>query len=397
MKIEVFAVYEGTDFFDIHDLLTEEERLARDSIRRFVRERFLPVVTRHFREGTFPMELVPELASLGVFGVNLTGYGCAELNNIVYGLMMQELEYGDSGLRSFASVQNSLVMYPIWRYGSEEQKQDWLPRLARGEAIGCFGLTEPDFGSGPGGMLTKARRDGNDWIINGSKLWITNGSVADVAVVWARTGEGADSTRGFLVPKGTKGFNATDIHGKFSLRASITSGLSFDDVRVGSNAMLPGAAGLSGPLSCLNQARYGIAWGAIGAAMCCYDTARRYALERIQFGKPIGSFQLVQQKLVTMLTEITKAQLLALRMGQLKDQNRLHPTRVSMAKQNNVHWALEIARLARDILGANGIADEYPIIRHMLNLESVFTYEGTNDVHKLIIGREITGLDAFKG
>ncbi len=388
-------MYEGTDFYDVDDMLTEEERLARDSVRRFVKERFQPVVTAHFRAGTFPLELVPELASLGVFGVNLTGYGCGEMSHVVYGLMMQELEYGDSGLRSFASVQNSLVMFPIWRYGSEEQKQQWLPAMARGEVIGCFGLTEPDFGSDPGGMLTKARRDGDDWVLNGSKMWITNGSVADVAVVWARTGEGPESIRGFLVPRGTPGFSATDIHGKFSLRASVTSGLSLDDVRLPAAAVLPGAAGLSGPLSCLNQARYGIAWGAIGAATCCYDTARRYAIERTQFGKPIGTFQLVQQKLVLMLTEITKAQLLALRMGRLKDDDKLHHTRVSMAKQNNVMWALEIARMARDILGANGIADEYPVIRHMLNLESVFTYEGTNDIHKLIVAREITGLDGF--
>ena len=390
-------MYEGTDFYDLNALFSEEERLARDSVRRFVRERFQPRVTEHFRAGTFPMELVPELADLGVFGVNLTGYGCGELSNVIYGLMMQELEYGDSGLRSFASVQNSLVMFPIWKYGSEAQKEHWLPLLARGEAIGCFGLTEPDYGSDPGGMLTKARRDGDDWILNGSKMWITNGTLAHVAVVWARTGEGADSIRGFLVPKGTPGFTSTDIHGKFSLRASITSGLSFDDVRLPADAMLPGVSGLPGPLSCLNQARYGIAWGAIGAAMCCYDAARQYAIDRIQFGRPIGTFQLVQQKLVLMLTEITKAQLLAERMGRLKDENKLHHTRVSMAKQNNVMWALEIARMARDILGANGIADEYPVIRHMLNLESVFTYEGTNDIHKLIIGREITGLDGFKG
>jgi glutaryl-CoA dehydrogenase len=390
-------VYEGTDFYDVNALFSEEERLARDSVRRFVRERFQPLVTEHFRAGSFPMELVPELASLGVFGVNLTGYGCGELSNVIYGLMMQELEYGDSGLRSFASVQNSLVMFPIWKYGSEAQKEHWLPLLASGEAIGCFGLTEPDFGSDPGGMLTKARRDGDDWILNGSKMWITNGTLAHVAVVWARTGEGADSIRGFLVPKGTPGYTSTDIHGKFSLRASITSGLSFDDVRLPADAMLPGVKGLPGPLSCLNQARYGIAWGAIGAAMCCYDTARSYAIDRIQFGRPIGTFQLVQQKLVLMLTEITKAQLLAERMGRLKDENKLHHTRVSMAKQNNVMWALEIARMARDILGANGIADEYPVVRHMLNLESVFTYEGTNDIHKLIIGREITGLDGFKG
>jgi len=388
-------MYEGNDFYDVTEMLSEEERLSRDSVRRFVRERFQPLVTEHFRKGTFPMDLVPELADLGVFGVNLTGYGCGELNNVVYGLMMQELEYGDSGLRSFASVQSSLVMWPIWRYGTEAQKEHWLPKLARADAVGCFGLTESDHGSDPGRMLTRARRDGDDWILNGSKMWITNGSVADVAVVWARTGEDASSIRGFLVEKGTKGFSSLDIQGKFSLRASVTSEISFDDVRLPADAMLPGASGLSGPLSCLNQARYGIAWGAVGAAMCCYDTARSYALDRLQFGKPIGTFQLVQQKLVLMLTEITKAQLMALRMGRLKDENRLHHTQVSMAKQNNVMWALESARMARDILGANGIADEYPIIRHMLNLESVFTYEGTNDIHKLIIAREITGLDGF--
>lgn len=390
-------MYEGTDFYDVNALLEEEERLARDSVRRFVRERFAPLITEHFRKGTFPMQLVPEMAELGIFGVNLSGYGCGEMNNVIYGLMMQELEYGDSGLRSFASVQNSLVMYPIWRFGSEAQKEHWLPRLARGQAIGCFGLTEPDFGSDPGNMRTRARRDGDDWILNGSKMWITNGTVADVAVVWARTGDRADGIRGFLVEKGTKGYAAVDIEGKFSLRASVTSSLSFDDVRLPSDAMLPEAEGLPGPLACLNQARYGIAWGAVGAATCCYETARGYALDRVQFGRPIGTFQLVQQKLVQMITEITKAQLLAYRMGRLKDQGTLHHTQVSMAKQNNVMWALEIARTARDVLGANGISDEYPVIRHMLNLESVFTYEGTNDIHKLIIGKQITGLDGFRG
>ncbi len=390
-------MYEGTDFYDVQDLLTEEERLARESVRRFVRERFQPLIQRHFRQGTFPMELVPELAELGIFGVNITGHGCAGLNNIVYGLMMQELEYGDSGLRSFASVQNSLVMFPIWKYGSEEQKQRWLPRMARGEAIGCFGLTEPDAGSDPSAMRTRARRDGNGWVLSGSKMWITNGSVADVAVVWARTGEGADSIRGFLVEKGTRGFTATNIEGKLGLRASVTSELSFDDCRLGEDSVLPGVTGLSGPLSCLNQARYGIAWGAVGAAMCCYDTARSYAIDRVAFGKPIATFQLVQAKLVQMITEITKAQLLVLRLGQLKDQGKLKHTQVSMAKQNNVYWALQIARMARDILGANGTADSYPVIRHMVNLESVFTYEGTDDIHKLIIGREITGLDGFRG
>ena len=389
-------MYEGNDFYGVQELLSEEERLARDTVRRFVRERFQPLVTSHFRAGTFPMEIVPEIAALGVFGASLSGYGCAELNNTAYGLMMQELEYGDSGLRSFASVQSSLVMYPIWRFGTEEQKERWLPAMAKGEAIGCFGLTEPDFGSDPGGMRTRARRDRDDWIIDGSKMWITNGSAADVAVVWAKTGEDGDSVRGFLVEKTTPGFTATDIHGKFSLRASVTSGLTFDGCRVPSSAMLPEARGLVGPLQCLNQARYGIAWGAVGAAMACYDAARSYAIDRVQFGKPIAGFQLVQEKLVLMLSEITKAQLLVWRLGRLKDDNKLHHTHVSMAKQNNVRWALEIARMAREILGANGIADDYPIIRHMLNLESVYTYEGTNDIHKLIIGREITGLDAFR-
>lgn len=390
-------MYDGTDFFELRDLFSEEERLAHDSVRRFVRERFLPLVVEHFRAGTFPQELIPELAELGVFGASLEGYGCAGVSNIAYGLMMQALEYGDSGLRSLASVQSSLVMYPIWRYGSEEQKEYWLPRLARGEAIGCFGLTEPDFGSDPGGMRTRAKRDGDDWILNGSKLWITNGTVADVAVVWAKTDESQESVRGFLVEKGMPGFTAHDIHGKFSLRASITSGLAFDDVRLPASAQLAGAKGLSGPLSCLNQARYGIAWGAVGAAAACYDAARAYAIDRVQFGKPIAGFQLVQQKLVTMFTEITKAQLLVHRLAQLKDSGRAHHTHVSMAKQNNVAWALKIARMAREILGANGIADEYPVIRHMLNLESVYTYEGTNDIHTLAVGREITGLDAFRG
>ncbi len=390
-------MYEGTDLFDLNGMLTEEEQLARDSVRRFVRERFSPLVQEHFRKGTFPMEIVPELAELGVFGVNLTGYGCAGMNNIVYGLMMQELEYGDSGLRSFASVQNSLVMYPIWKYGTEQQKQRWLPAMARGEAIGCFGLTEPDSGSDPGRMITKARRDGESWVIDGAKMWITNGTVADVAVVWARTAEGPESIRGFLIEKGTPGFTARNIEGKFGLRASVTSELAFDDCRVEASAQLPGASGLSGPLSCLNQARYGIAWGAIGAAICCYDTARAYVLDRVAFGKPIGTYQLVQQKLVLMLTEITKAQLLAHRMGTLKEKGTLRHVHVSMAKQNNVYWALQIARMARDMLGANGTVDSYPVIRHMLNLESVFTYEGTDDIHKLIIGREITGLDGLRG
>jgi len=389
--------YDGSDFYGMDDLLGGEEKQARATVRRFVDEKFKPLVTKHFRDGTFPLELVPHIAELGIFGCNIEGYGCAGLNNVSYGLIMAELERGDSGLRSFASVQTSLVMYPIWRYGSEAQKQKWLPLLARGKAIGCFGLTEPDFGSDPGGMVTRARKDGDAWILNGAKMWITNGSLADVAVVWAKTGEGQDSVRGFLVEKGTPGFTTSNIHGKFSLRASITSELAFDDCRIPADNVLPGASGLGGPLSCLNQARFGIAWGAIGAAIDCYMSARSYALDRVQFGKPIAGFQLVQQKLVTMLTEITKAQLLALQLGRLKDAGRLKPAQVCMAKQNNVMWALQIARLARDLHGANGIADEYPVIRHMLNLESVVTYEGTNDIHTLAVGREITGLDAFHG
>ncbi|MBI5508213.1 MAG: acyl-CoA dehydrogenase family protein [Deltaproteobacteria bacterium] len=387
--------FEGWDFCRIDDELSEEERMARDTTRRFVDDRFKPLITEHFRKGTFPMQLVPEIAELGVFGATIKGYDCAGMNNVAYGLVLQELERGDSGLRSFASVQSSLVMYPIWRYGTEAQKQHWLPLMARGKKIGCFGLTEADFGSDPGGMRTRATLDGDHWVLNGSKMWITNGSIADVAVVWAKTGDSQDSIKGFLVEKGTPGFTASNIEGKFSLRASVTSELAFDGCRLKKDAVLPESHGLGAPLSCLNQARYGISWGVIGAAADCYETARAYALERVQFGSPIAGFQLVQEKLVTMLTEISKAQLLCLRLGRLKDQDKLRPPQVSMAKRNNVSWALEIARLAREVLGANGIADEYPVIRHMLNLESVYTYEGTHDIHTLIVGRDITGLDAF--
>ncbi len=386
----------GTDFYDFNEQLSDEERLARETVGRWVDSRFKPLVTEHFRAGTFPMELVPQLAELGVFGANLEGYGCAGMSNVAYGLILQELERGDSGLRSFASVQGSLVMYPIWRWGTEEQKQHWLPRMARGEVIGCFGLTEADFGSDPGGMRTRARKDGDHWVLDGSKMWITNGSVADVAVVWAKTGDDADSIRGFLVEKGTPGYSTSDIKGKFSLRASTTSELVFEGCRIPAENILPGTGGLGSPLSCLNQARYGIAWGATGAAIDCYQCARSYALDRIQFDKPIASFQLIQTKLAIMLTEITKAQLLTLRLGQLKDAGRAKPPHVSMAKRNNVYWALEIARMARDMLGANGIADDYPVIRHMLNLESVITYEGTHDMHTLVVGREITGIEAFR-
>jgi len=390
-------MFESWDYYRIDADLTDEQRLARDSVKRFVDTRFRPLVTKHFREGTFPRELIPEIAELGLLGATIKGYDCAGMDNVAYGLVLQELERGDSGLRSFVSVQSSLVMYPIWRYGTEAQKQRWLPALARGEKIGCFGLTEPDFGSDPGGMRTRAKKDGDHWILNGAKMWITNGSIADVAVVWAKTGEGPQSIRGFLVEKGTPGYSTSLIEGKFSLRASVTSELAFDDCRIPADNILPESKGLGSPLSCLNQARYGIAWGAVGAAVDCYECARDYARERVQFGKPIGGFQLVQNKLVTMITEITKAELLCLRLGRLKDANELRPEQVSLAKRNNVAWALDIARMARDILGANGIADEYPVIRHMLNLESVYTYEGTHDIHALIVGRDITGLDAFHG
>lgn len=390
-------MYDGTDYYQIEDLLEPEERLARDTARQFVRTEYLPVVTRHFRDGTFPVELSRRVGALGFYGANLpTDYGCAGLNNVAYGLINQELEAGDSGLRSFVSVQSGLVMYPIYAFGSEDQKQRWLPRLARGEAIGCFGLTEPDFGSNPSGMLTRAEPVDGGWRLNGTKRWITNGSIADVALVWAKVRDGdRDVVRGFLVEKGATGFTAGDMHGKFSLRASITSELFLEDCCVPADAILPGVQGMRGPLSCLTQARYGISWGAIGAAISCYECARDYARERIMFSRPIAGYQLVQAKLVEMIAEITKAQLLCLRLGRLKDAGRMRPEQVSLAKMNNVSQALRIARLARDILGANGITDEYPVIRHMLNLETVNTYEGTEDVHRLIIGKDITGWDAF--
>jgi len=385
--------FRGVDYYGIDDLLTEEQRMMRDAVRDWVEAKFLPVVSQHHRDGTFPMELAKDLGEMGVFGATLTGYGCAGLDNVAYGLIMQELERGDSGLRSFASVQSGLVMYPIHSYGSDAQKDRWLPRLQSGEALGCFGLTEPDHGSDPGSMKTRAVKKGNEYVLNGTKLWITNGSVADVAVVWAKGDDG--EIGGYLVEKGTPGYSTLDIHGKFSMRASITSELAFADCRIPLENKLPGVKGLKGPLSCLSQARYGIAWGAIGAAMGCYDWALQYSQQRIQFNKPIGSFQLVQQKLVWMITEITKAQLLCWRLGQLKDEGRARPQQISMAKMNNVQMALDGARLARDILGAAGIVDEHPIIRHMMNLETVNTYEGTHDIHTLIVGRDITGLDAF--
>ena len=386
--------FEAPDFYDIEALLKPEERAARETVRAWVESSFLPVVEAHNRAGTFPMDLLPEVARLGVFGANLSGYGCAAMSNIAYGLVMQELERGDSGLRSFASVQGALCMYPILTFGTEEQRTRWLPAMARGEKIGCFGLTEADFGSNPSGMRTRARHEGSDWVLNGSKMWITNGSIADVAIVWARTEEGP--VRGFLVERGMSGFSARDIKGKFSMRASVTSELVLEDVRLPAGNVLPGAEGTRSALMCLNQARYSIAWGALGAAMACYDTALRYAGSRIVFDKPIAAYQLVQRKLVWMITEITKAQLLAHRLGRLKDAGRVTPQQVSMAKMNNVDIALEIARMARDILGANGILDEYPVARHLCNLETVKTYEGTHDIHTLVIGEAITGHAAFR-
>ena len=384
---------ETVDFYRIDDLLTDEERLVRSTVSRFVDDRFLPIVADHYERASFPMEVVPELARLGVFGMHLQGYGAAGLSNVMYGLACQELERGDSGLRSFVSVQGSLCMFPIHRYGSEEQKQRWLPFMARGEVIGCFGLTEPEFGSNPAGMATRARRDGGDWVITGTKRWITNGNIAHLAIVWARTEEGI---RGFLVETGTKGFQAHEIHHKLSMRASVTSELILDDVRVPARDVLPGAQGLKAPLSCLNEARYGIVWGVLGAAIACYRSALEYAKARVQFDRPIAGYQLTQEKLVNMLTEITKGQLLALQLGRLKDKGTATATQISMAKLNNVREALQIAREARTILGANGISLEYPVMRHMNNLETVLTYEGTSEIHMLAIGEEITGLSAFK-
>ena len=386
------------DYYDIESLLSPDERMVRDTARRFVDEEYLPVVREAFREGYFPKSVIPRVAALGFLGANLPEkYGCAGLNNVAYGLINQELERGDSGLRSFVSVQSSLVMYPIYAFGSEEQKTRWLPALASARAIGCFGLTEPDYGSNPGGMKTRAVRERGGWRISGTKRWITNGSIADVAVVWAKTeGDDPKSIRGFLVERDTPGFSAAEMHGKFSLRASVTSELFLEDCVVPEQNLLPGSGGLKSPLRCLTQARYGISWGAIGAAMACYQCALDYAKSRKVFARPIGGYQLVQQKLVTMVSEITKAQLLCLRLGRLKDEGKMRPEQVSLAKMNNVSQALAIARLARDILGANGIADEYPVIRHMLNLETVNTYEGTEDVHRLTIGRDVTGLNAFE-
>ncbi len=385
--------FKGLDYYDVEGLLSEDEILVRDTVREFVDDNVLPIIEKHYRVGTFPSDLISKMAELGMFGSTLPAkYGCAEMNNIAYGLVMQELERGDSGIRSFASVQSALVMYPIYTFGSEQQKNSWLPKLAGGEKIGCFGLTEPDYGSNPGGMITRAENKGDHYLLNGAKMWITNGTIADVAVVWAKLN---GVVHGFLVEKGTEGFTAPEMKGKHSLRASVTSELIFQDCAIPKENIFPRTEGLKSPLMCLNQARYGIAWGAIGSAMACYDTALNYAKVRIQFGKPIASFQITQGKLVFMVTEITKAQLLCLQLGRLKDQKKLRFQQVSLAKRNNVNMALEIARTAREILGANGILDEYPVMRHMANLESVKTYEGTHEMHTLIVGEDITGISAF--
>src|SRR4051812_34285861 len=382
-----------SDFLNIDSLLSDEERDIRDTVRAFVRDRVVPHVGDWFEAAMIPRELAPELGKLGVLGMHLEGYGCAGSSATAYGLACTELEAGDSGVRSLVSVQGSLAMFAIWRWGSEEQKQEWLPRMAAGEAIGCFGLTEPDAGSDPGAMRTRARRDGDDWILHGAKMWITNGSIADVAVVWATTDDGV---RGFLVPKDTPGFTTQDIHQKLSLRASITSELLLDDVRLPADAVLPQVSSLKGPLSCLNEARYGIVWGAAGAARACYEAALEYATERVQFDRPIASFQIQQQKLAQMVLEVNRATLLAMHLGRMKDGGTLRPEHVSLGKLGNVNAALEVARSARQVLGANGVTLEYPVIRHMNNLESVVTYEGTADVHALVIGGAVTGIQAFR-
>lgn len=387
------APFKGLDYYNLDSLLSEEELLVRNTVREFVDDEVLPVIEKHFRAGTYPTDLVGKMAGLGLFGATFPArYGCAGMNNVAYGLVMQELERGDSAVRSFASVQSALVMYPIFTYGSEQQKDLWLPKLAQGEKVGCFGLTEPDFGSNPGGMITRAEETSDGYLLNGAKMWITNGSIADVAVVWAKL---KGVVTGFLVERGTRGFSAPEMKGKHSLRASVTSELVLQDVLVPKENRLPNGQGLKLPLSCLSQARYGIAWGAIGSAMACYDAALNYAKTRIQFGKPIGSFQLIQAKLVEMLTEITKGQLLCLQLGRLKDQGKARFQQISMAKRNNVSQALWIAREARSILGANGILDEYPVMRHAANLESVITYEGTHEMHTLIVGEDVTGIPAF--
>ena len=390
--------FQGLDFLDVDSLLSEEEKAIRDTVRRWVDDAVMPIIAEHYLDGNFPMGLVPQMAELGLFGANLPEeYGCAGLNNVAYGLIMQELERGDSGVRSFASVQGALVMYPIYAFGSEEQKRAWLPRLASGEAVGCFGLTEPDYGSDPGGMLTTARETDDGWVLNGTKMWITNGSTAHVAVVWAKTGDIGDqeSIRGFIVPTDTKGFSAKDQKGKLSLRASDTSELVLQDVHLPADAVLPKSQGLKSPLMCLTQARYGIAWGVVGSAMACYDEAVSYAKSRVAFKRPIGATQLQQARLAEMVTEITKAQLLCVQLGRLKDAGTMRPEQVSLAKRNNVNIATEVARETRRLLGANGILAEYQAMRHLANLESVYTYEGTHDIHTLVIGQAVTGLSAF--
>ncbi|MGB9773875.1 MAG: acyl-CoA dehydrogenase family protein [Bacteroidota bacterium] len=388
------AKFRGVDYYGLDSLLSPEEILVRDTVREFVDDNVIPIIEKHYREGTFPMQLIPKMAELGLFGATFPAkYECAEMNNVAYGLVMQELERGDSAIRSFASVQSALVMYPIYTFGTEEQRTYWLPKLARGEKIGCFGLTEPDYGSNPGGMITRAQRVDGGFILNGAKMWITNGTIADVAVVWAKL-DGV--VHGFLVEKGSKGFSAPEMRGKHSLRASVTSELVLEDVFVPESHWLPNTSDLRSPLMCLSQARYGIAWGAIGSAMATYSVAVEYAKSRIQFDKPIGAFQLTQEKLVHMLTEITKMQCLTLQLGRLKDQGKARYQQISLAKRNNVHHALEIARMAREILGANGILDEYPVMRHMANLESVKTYEGTHEMQTLIVGADITGIEAYR-
>jgi len=382
-----------TDLLRIDDELTDEERLVRDTVRAFAADRIMPDIADWFEAGTLPRELAPELGKLGLLGMHLTGYGCAGMGAIAYGVTCREMEAADSGLRSLVSVQGSLAMFPIWKYGSEDQKQEWLPRMAAGEAIGCFGLTEPDHGSDPGGMETHATKDGKDWVLSGTKMWITNGSIADIAVVWASTQEGI---RGFLVPRGAKGFTARNIHKKLSLRASVTSELHFDEVRLPADAVLPGVTGLKGPLSCLSEARFGIVWGVTGAARSCYEAAVEYAKTREQFGRKIGGFQLTQGKLAWMLADLSRAQLLALHLGRLKEAGKITPQQVSLGKMSNVRTAIEIARQARTVLGANGVTLEYPVIRHANNLESVLTYEGTEEIHTLALGQAITGISAYR-
>ena len=385
--------FNGVDYYNIQSLLSEEELMIRDLVREFVTEEIIPIIEKYNREGKFPLQLVPKMAEIGLFGSTLpSNYGGSDMNNVAYGLVMQELERGDSGVRSFVSVQSALVMYPLYTFGSEEQKEKWLPQLAKGEKIGCFGLTEPDYGSNPGGMVTKAEKVDSGYKLNGAKMWITNGTLADVAVVWAKL-DGV--IKGFLVEKGMKGFSAPEMRGKHSLRASVTSELVFEDVFVPEENLLPKTEGLKNPLMCLNQARYGIAWGVVGSMMACYDAALNYAKSRVQFSKPIAAYQMTQEKLVYMLTEITKAQLLNIQLGRMKDDGSLKFTQVSLAKRNNCEKALDIARVAREIFGANGILDEYPVMRHSANLESVKTYEGTHEMHTLIIGEDITGFAAF--